>query len=112
MATIAEAVSLAVMVVLGIATAGFLAFMLRDVLVRLAADRDGTVADEAALADAQRLALVGPAVYLVGFLVVVGAVLLDPDPVLGVDVATVGIAVIVLAAVPMGVACYRVWAQT
>lgn len=112
MVTGVEAVSLAVMVLFGIATAGFLAFMLRDVLARLAAGSQGTSVSEVDVADAQRLAMFGPLVFLLGFLVVVAAVVLDPDPVGGVELATVGLAIIVLAAAPMAVALHRVWLRT
>lgn len=108
----AEAASLALMVLIGLATAGFLAFMLRDVIARLAAGPDGESADEVDVADVLRLAMLGPAVYLVGFLAVVVAILVDPDPIAGVDLTTAGLAIIVLAAVPMGVALYRAWQRT
>lgn len=104
-----EAVSLAVMVLFGVATAGFLAFMLRDVIAQFAAGPDGESPSEVDVAASQRLAMVGPAVYLVGFLVVVSAVLLDLETVAGVRPVDVGLLVILLAAVPMALAFYRVW---
>lgn len=112
MATLAETVVLAVMVLFGLATAVFLAYMLRDVIARFAAGPDGEAGSEDTVAAAQQLAMVGPVVYLVGFLVVVAAVLFDPDPVAGIRPVTVGLAVIVLAAAPMAAAFYRVWQRS
>jgi hypothetical protein len=108
----AEIVSLAVMILLGLATAGFLAFMVRDVLARLAGGPEDGHVPNGELAAVQRLALLGPPVYLLGFLVVVIAVLFDPEPVAGTGFVTIGIAIIVLAAAPMAVAFYRAWERT
>ena len=116
MPTAAETIFLAVMVVFGVATAGVLAFMLRDVAARLATGRDESGAGEGAdgalppgVAEAQRIAMLGPAVYLVGFLLVVAATLLDLGPVGGVNLVDAGMVVIVLGAVPMAVGLDRAW---
>lgn len=108
----AEVVSLAVMILLGVGTAGFLLFVARDVIARLAVGPGGEQIPDADVAAAMRLALLGPAVYLLGFLVVVVAILFDPDPVAGIDVVTVGLALIVLAAAPMAAAFYRAWERS
>jgi hypothetical protein len=97
MATATGLVSLALMTLFGLATAAFLAYMVRD-LVRTVA---GGPAE-----DATRIAMIGPVVYLAGFLTVLGGVLFGWGSIAGVDTVTVGVAVIVLASVPMGVGLY------
>lgn len=115
-----EAVSLAVMTLFGVATAVVLAYLLRDVVVRLGAGpveavgaedapEGRPVATEAAVARARRVALAGPLVYLVGFLLVVAALVLDAGRVAGVRLVDLGFAVVVLAAVPMAAAFYLAW---
>lgn len=101
MATLGETIVVAVMVLFGVVTAGVLAFALRDMVGELAGDAAGDH-----VGTALRVALVGPAIYLVGFAAVVVATLSDPGPVAGVSLLDAGIAVIVLAAVPMAVGFY------
>ena len=104
-----EAVTLALMALFGVGTAVFLAYMLRDLIARFAAGPDGEVAPAATVASARRIALVGPVLYLVGFLVVLAGTLLDPGPLAGVDPVDLGLAIILVAAVPMAVGLHRVW---
>lgn len=104
MAVGAEAVFVAVMVLFGVATAGVLAFALRDMVAEVAGDTT-----EADTGDAQRVAMLGPALYLVGFLLVAAATVVEIRSVAGVDPLEVGFALIVLAAVPMAVGFYLAW---
>lgn len=101
----AQELVLAVMVVFGVATAGVLAAMLRDVIAQVAGE--GTTTE--AVATATRIAMVGPVVYLLGFVTVVAAVLVELPAVGGVPARSVGFAVIVLAAVPMAAGLYLAW---
>lgn len=100
MASSAELLSLALMSLFGIGTAGVIVFAMRDIIYRVA---------EGPAEDATRVASAGGAVYLAGFLLVLGGVLFDVGTVAGVGLSTAGIAVIVLAAVPMAVGLYMAY---
>jgi hypothetical protein len=100
MASTAELLSLALMAVFGIGTAGVIVFAMRDIVYRVA---------EGPAPEATRVASAGGVVYLAGFLLTLGGVLFDVGGVAGVGLSTLGIAVIALAVVPMAVGLYMAY---